>query len=543
MRWLVLPTIALTLSGCTNYSVLIRNSDRQIANTPEQKALVSNAAKAGGTRRSSAKLGLLLDAAHRSWLRLAADASDAEAVADYNFVVARVVEEMERVEISPENPYLSGRSPDGSEWNLKVELASGQPDLEILAADRFRFRGQEIREPAIREGIGAPVIAAGDPTDLVDLDPLLESKQIFFGLTALVRFDGRTAVLDFHEPLEEETVTVNGQRYPLGADFRAPLAFKLARINPEQEQRSRFFRPSRYNRTAQISRLQAYSPDKIPVLFVHGLANSPATWMPLLGQLRSDPMIRKHYQFWFFSHPTGIPYPITTAELREELDDMKEDFPDHKDIIVVGHSMGGMIGRLLMTDSGMTLWDHYYDRPPEAIPFSDATREIMTDTLIFESREDIARIIFVAASHRGSHVATNLIGRLGARLVGNPIADSEINREATTYQREEQRFRGRRLPNSVEVLDPDSPWLRIVHTLPLDRSIPFHSIIGDRGRGGNLDRTRPQSSDGIVPYWSSHLEGATAESIVPSGHWVHLHPEGQAEIKRLLLEYLEEGAP
>ena len=77
-------------------------------------------------------------------------------------------------------------------------------------------------------------------------------------------------------------------------------------------------------------------------------------------------------------------------------------------------------------------------------------------------------------------------------------------------------------------------------SLPLDRSIPFHSIMGDRGRGGNLDRTRPQSTDGLVPFWSAHLDGAESELTVPSGHWVHLHPEGQAEIRRLLLEHLKQ---
>ncbi len=78
-------------------------------------------------------------------------------------------------------------------------------------------------------------------------------------------------------------------------------------------------------------------------------------------------------------------------------------------------------------------------------------------------------------------------------------------------------------------------------TLPLDRSIPFHSIIGDRGRGGNLDRDRPQSIDGIVPCWSSHLEEARSEVIIPSSHWSHLHADGMAEIRRLLLLHLDES--
>jgi hypothetical protein len=533
-KWAALVLVALTLPACVRYSVAIRQPDKRIAETAAQREMVRS------QQGSPAKLGGLLDAAYAAWVRVSADQSDAMALADYNFAVARVVEEMERVEVQPSNPVLTGPSRDGATWSLKVELAAGQPDLEMLAADRFRFRGKLVPEPSIREGIGAPVIATGDASDMIDLDPLIDDQHVFFGLTAVIRFEGKKGRLEFLDPLDSETVDMDGKTYALAADFMAPLVFKLAKINPERGQLSRLLHPSRYNHTSFISRLQPYSPDKIPVLFVHGLANSPATWMPLLSQLRGDPVIRKNYQFWFFSHPTGIPYPITAAELREELDDIRKNFPGHKDIVVVGHSMGGMISRLLMTDSKMTLWDTFYERSPDEIPFSNETRRVVTDTLIFESRDDISRVIFVAASHGGSYHATNLTGRIGAFLVGNPIANDEINREATAYFRAEQQIRGRRrLPNSIEALDPDSQWIQALHDLPLDRSTPFQSIMGDRGRGGNHDRTGPQSTDGVVPFWSAHLDGAESEMTVPSDHWIHLHPEGQAEIHRLLLEHLD----
>ena len=74
--------------------------------------------------------------------------------------------------------------------------------------------------------------------------------------------------------------------------------------------------------------------------------------------------------------------------------------------------------------------------------------------------------------------------------------------------------------------------------MPLAEGIPFHSILGDRGKGGNLNRTEPVSSDGIVPYWSSHLEGAESEIIIPSGHWTNQHPQGIAEVKRILYLHL-----
>ena len=65
------------------------------------------------------------------------------------------------------------------------------------------------------------------------------------------------------------------------------------------------------------------------------------------------------------------------------------------------------------------------------------------------------------------------------------------------------------------------------------KRIPYHSIIGDRGRGDT-----PNSSDGVVPYWSSHLDGAKSEKIVPSGHGADQNPQGIAEVVRILNEHI-----
>ena len=52
----------------------------------------------------------------------------------------------------------------------------------------------------------------------------------------------------------------------------------------------------------------------------HGLQDTPATWAPLLNELRADPEINTHYQFWVFSYPRGYPFPYSAELLREELD-------------------------------------------------------------------------------------------------------------------------------------------------------------------------------------------------------------------------------
>ena len=162
------------------------------------------------------------------------------------------------------------------------------------------------------------------------------------------------------------------------------------------------------------------------------------------------------------------------------------------------------------------------------------------DALLFESRPNISRVIYASASHRGSEDATNFLGRMGSKLIGSALEETTVTREALAAVRPGSGGRkGDHLPNSIDMLEPGNPLLAAVNSLPLNPEIPFHSIIGDRGKGGNLDKTEPVSTDGIVPYWSSHLDGAESELIIPSEHWTILHPEGMAEVKRILHKHVE----
>ena len=87
--------------------------------------------------------------------------------------------------------------------------------------------------------------------------------------------------------------------------------------------------------------------------------------------------------------------------------------------------------------------------------------------------------------------------------------------------------------NSVVFLRANSPLLKSILALPMRPGVPYHSVIGDRGRGDT-----PNSSDGVVPYWSSRMKNAKSEKIVPSGHGSHEHPEGIVELRRILKLHL-----
>jgi hypothetical protein len=87
----------------------------------------------------------------------------------------------------------------------------------------------------------------------------------------------------------------------------------------------------------------------------------------------------------------------------------------------------------------------------------------------------------------------------------------------------------KRIPNSVDTLAPNNRFVKAINTIPITPGIPYHTIMGNRGKGDS-----PNSSDGVVPYWSSHMDGATSELIVPSGHGAHQNPQAIEEVRRIL---------
>jgi hypothetical protein len=391
----------------------------------------------------------------------------------------------------------------------------------------------------LKAGLGAPLIVVGKELDYVKIDRFAQAQHVYYGMTSVIQFRGRDAEIVLLDPLDKETVKMDGRTYDLAGDFQGPLALALADLNLEKRELLGLFKPQEFEQSARLARLEPFNPNKIPVIMIHGLGNSPATWAPLVEFLRGDPEIREHYQFWFFSYPSGLPYPLSAAFLRAQLKGIREKYPGLKPPVIIGHSMGGMISRLLVTDAGMKLWNTYFDKSPDQLPLSERTKRILGGSMIFDAVPTIGRVIFVSPSHRGSNRAVDFWGRLGAKIVGNPLTEDQVYKEVSKYARPEARKRGvGRLPNGIDLLNPDNLFIKTVDTLPLKPGVPYHTILGDRGKGGFLDHTQPQLTDGFVPYWSGHLAGARSEKIIPSNHWTHLHPLGMAEIKRILIEHL-----
>lgn len=473
--------------------------------------------------------------------QLRVNPNNKQAREDYNFAVSRMFTVIKDAKLDPWTKPLTIPAEDG----LGDFVVSRRPDArkgwnpalyDFTPADQFDVGGSYVKERTIKEGLGAPLVAVGR-SENADMRKDFNLPRIYYGVTALARFSGRHCEISFEDPLATETVTMNGHTYPLSADFTVPVAVMLASTNPEKMGLSRLLHPEKYADTARIARLQPFDPNKTVVLVVHGLNSSPATYTPLINSLRADENIRRHYQFWFYSYPSGYPYPHSAALLRKELDAVEKRYPMNKKMVVIGHSMGGCISRLLITDVGDKLWlKTFGGKSPDQVQISDESKSLMKDALIFNHRPEVGRVIFVCAPLRGAEMASGWMGRLGSKLVKAPGKLLHAGNEGMKLVAfRDDTLKLTRIPNSVDTLAPNNGFVQNINTFPLTPGIPYNCIMGDRGKGGNKDKTKPCSNDGLVPYWSSHLDNPESELIVPSGHGAHHNAQAIAEVRRILL--------
>ncbi|MEO5913522.1 MAG: alpha/beta hydrolase [Luteolibacter sp.] len=527
--------LVLSLAGCTSYSdVKARKPEfHPVAGPPSEVHSSIMKSMKFGSRDPLAALGGYLSAADISSQQLARNPKDAQAISDYNFAVARIVSTVQDAKLDPWNQPLL--VPSGGGDFVVTKRPNPNPNqnpalYDFTPADEFDVAGSYVTKRSIKPGLGAPTVAEGK-TERVKSKEDFTMKRIYYGVTAVVRFKGKTCEIAFEDPLAKETVEMNGKNYPLAADFTVPLAVMLAKNDPKKLELARALNPGKFSETAQIIGLQPYDPNKRIVLVIHGLLDSQATWTPMINTLRGDPAIRQNYQFWFYSYPSGYPYPYSASILQKDLDAIEKRYHPTKPMVVIGHSMGGCISRLLITDTdGDKLWMKIFKKKPDDVKMSAENRELFKNALIFNHRREIGRVIFIASPLKGSDLANNWIGRLGSKLVHAPTtllkAGSEVA-HLVTFQPGDLQIKG--IPNSVDTLSPTNRFVKAVNTLPITPGIPYHTIIGDRGKGDS-----PNSKDGVVPYWSSHMDGAKSEKIVPSGHSAHQNPQAIDEVNRIL---------
>lgn len=540
--------VAALVSGCSTLGVRVdkrpglgqrmeeRRAIARLSETSEAARELQAAQERGVT--AEVRLERLLKAA--SLAERGAMGGEAEAGQVYDLAVRQIVSALQR------NNFAPLKTGDGG-WVVTVEKNRAgvlDPTLtrRIIPASAVSIRG--LHQRSVVAGFGIPyVLGYARNSAYLAGQPGIPPVGMEVPATVVVSFKGREARVEFLNTLTQDVVRRDGRRVKLAADFSAPLAVLVSHsANRSIDVQTFLLTRQRMNR-AGLYQFQPYDPNKIPVVFVHGLLSRPEAWVQAANTLLDDPEIREHFQFWFLLYPTGLPVWSSAALLRSELDryhrELERDFknPNLYRVVLVGHSMGGLISSLNIRHSGERFWQRFSDTPLQNLMLSSQTRRQIEEMILFPPRTDIGRAVFIATPHRGSQMALNPLAAFFARLIRLPESISRVDRRSIVEALNPDYRSLLTVPaNSIRFLKSDSPLIEAILNLPVAGDIPYHSIIGDRGRGDS-----PNSSDGVVAYRSSHIEGAASEKIVPSNHGANEHPEGIKELRRILAEHLDEA--
>ena len=463
-------------------------------------------------------------------------------------------------------------------WTVHTDMSRiRMPDgvalpRELVPASALSFAG--LRSVYRRDGFGAEVVAVmgddpvtravaadtrphrADRVDRVDgadedggprrarARPRAFSEMPSPALTLLIRFPGddagavlstRELTISAHDPYREDAIDLHGLRVPLAANYTAGYGLWLARSGfARQSLQTLFGRESGITRP-HLYMMQPWDPDRRILLMIHGLASSPEAWVNVANEIMGDELLRNEFQIWQVYYPTNMPLVLNHAAIRRIVGETRQHFdPDgttraSRGTVLVGHSMGGVLARLMVSSADDQLLDWAranYDLDDGRLERAGQRVQRM---LRFEPVPGVDRAIFIAAPHRGTAAAGTRLGRFIGRLVRLPL--TVLEEVAALGGDDDQPARGQFVvPNSIDNLGADDPFVRAAADLPISPAVRYHSIIAQ------ADASLPlaDSDDGLVPYRSAHLAGSSSEKVITSGHSVQETPAAILEIRRIL---------
>lgn len=448
-------------------------------------------------------------------------------------------------------------------WQLRPDLSgvwlptdTAMP-RELLPASSLTFKG--LRNIYRRDGFGAELVAVFDSDEAApDTDPNAPSGRPFQeapypAITVLMQFEGenlaqvlatQTVHIRLYDPYRFAEVSLARTEVPLAANFTSGYGLWLARSGFSTQALRTLLGRSNGLVRPKIYLMQPYDPSRRVIVMLHGLASSPEAWINVANEVLGDPTLRAQYQIWQIYYPTNAPLALNNRNIRQALQatfahfDPQGQAPAGHNTTLIGHSMGGVLARLMVSTSGEAAWSELM-RGSDLPSWERASlREDLGPFLQFTPLPSVSDAIFIAAPHRGTPFANQRLARWLSNLITLPFAMLEqvegVARAMSKLapRREDQSVV--RIPNSIDNLSDQDEFVRVAARLPISPQVRYHSIIGNDTPALALE----DSSDGIVPYASAHLAGAASEAIVASGHSVQEHPQAILEIRRILRSQL-----
>jgi pimeloyl-ACP methyl ester carboxylesterase len=438
------------------------------------------------------------------------------------------------------------RSPDMLEMD-GMELYDLQPvaELEVWGL-RNRYRWPGIGAPLAAKTRPQPGVVPVVPIGPVVRVPLTAVLLIESPLEGLNTGDF-SARIELFASLDTQTVEIGDRAVPLESEPTAALAASLAESKFWKRELQTFLgKAIGIKRGSALMGIRPYRPGRIPIVFVHGTASSPARWADMVNDLLADDLFRARYAFWFFTYESGNPVAYSGSQLREALSlvvdraDPNGSDPCVGDMLVMGHSQGGLLTKLTAIESGNAFWERISNVPFDEIEFAPEDEDLLRRALFLEPLPFVSRVIFLATPHRGSYLAgPQFVRRLADYFVRLPSGLVRLGaRIATLPPAAAASVALHRTPTSIDSMSPGNQFIRALAEIPVSPPVTAHSIISVKD-----DEPLDRAGDGVVKYQSARIDGVESELIVRSPHsGMQAAPATIEEVRRILEEHSRQSS-
>ncbi len=452
---------------------------------------------------------------------------------------------------------------DQNVFEIEVEVAGRWADQEF---ERFEivsdYETEGIQNQYHTYGLGVPLIAVRKQQEVAAPTEKYYPPELTLPMTAFCHFEWENgevngklirAVVKLYDPLERMTVTADGQVVPLESDITTPLAYHLRDpiLNSGLLETASLLNAELAPEYYGMYMLEPYDPEKIPVVMVHGFWSSPLTWVRMFNDLRANSDIHKNYQFWFYSYPAGQPFWLSARQMRQDLEQIHRELNPHgnshalNQMVLVGHSMGGLISTLQTMESDNHFWEMVSDDAIDEFAGDPESIELLRKTFFFSPNPSVRRVVTIASPFQGSEIANQAVRWISQKLFTLPQA--EVDPLEQIVKQNGKKLKREFLLASSTSLDSLAPEASVFQAMLKSQVAPdvqYHNILGrvPHRKPLSLPGSEPVfEGDGVVSLESAENPWAESEVVVRAEHSsVHQHPRCIYEVRRILLKNLVE---
>lgn len=412
-------------------------------------------------------------------------------------------------------------------------------------------------------GLGVPMIAVRKQLGQLTTNEKYYPPGLSLPLTAFMQVTPQTvqltggaakttyAELKLIDPLQQTMVTVNGRRAPLESDISTPMAYYLndPLLNSNLFATLTLLDADFAKNFQGLYMLEPYDPDKIPVVMFHGFWSSPTTWLQMFNDLRASKDVRDHYQFWFYMYPTGQPFWITAAQTREDLATARRELDPNQrstaldQMVLVGHSMGGLVARTQTIESGDDFWNLVTEEPFSKVKGDPDSLEKLEKVFFFEANPSVKRVVTIATPHQGSLFANRTTRWLSHKAFSLPQLTRSEHQSLMQENRDifgDSQFA--QIKTSVDSITPGAPFIGVLNDKSYSGDVKVHNIYGKISNSSLFSNVASNKGDGVVSLESATAIQADSQLEVNAEHVdVHQSPKTILEVRRILIDHLVES--